>query len=102
VLILTDHDVKNHDNINKGVFDIVPGARIPQNFYLGYASSDRLHDVSNEILQYCDKEATRMLKDITGMKINNSVPNKTKSRFCEAVIVCKNEVDFKFPGMLYF
>ena len=102
VLLVTDHDLSKHDDINRQNVDIVPGRKIPNGFSLGYASSDRLDIPYNELVRYCDKVSS-MFRNGTEVEINEFPVDYQKPLFCDYIVPLpyKRDGEENLPSMLY-
>lgn len=89
-LLLTDHDLGSHYDVNKRVIDIVPGCKIPQGFFLGYASTDRADDMANKLVKICYKQSTAILDALDIKMLGNLPAIRKESPFCKNFILAKN------------
>lgn len=100
-VLLTDHDLTKHDDINNHIITMVPNIGIPNEFCLAYASADRLDNEANEFIRFCDKEATTILRNIDDIKINNLSLNNSNGYFCKYISGVRNSNDIRLPNILY-
>jgi hypothetical protein len=66
VAIVTDHDVKSHEQINKRREEIVCGYKLPEGFEIVYASSERRQAqlTVNKMVKLCDMASNEVFEQI--------------------------------------
>jgi len=101
VLLLTDHDLDKHVDINNRKIDLVPNLKIPEGFYLGYATSDRQDDLSNDLIRLCDKMSTEILNNLDERALMQLFSSRIAGPFCDYFAIVKNPNTCKINGILY-
>ena len=102
VLLLTDHDLGMHKEINNRNIDIVPNLKIPNGFYLGYATSDRQDDLSNNLIGLCDIASTEILKSLDDRTLTELYSFGAKGSLCDKLVMVRNQNADRVDGLFYF
>lgn len=101
-LLLTDHDLDKHVEINNRNINLVPNLKIPEGFYLGYATSDRQDDLSNDLIRLCDRMSTEILNSLDERALMQLFSSGIAGPFCDKIVTVKNPNTSRIDGLLYF
>jgi len=101
-LLLTDHDLGKHKEINNRNIDLVPSLKIPVGVYLGYATSDRQDDLSNDLIRLCDKTSTEILNGLDDSTLIQLYSSGITGPFCDKIVVVRNPNAGEIEGLFYF
>jgi len=102
MLLLTDHDLGKHIEINNRNIDFVPNLKIPKGCYLGYATSDRQDDLSNDLIRLCDRVSTEILYNLDEIALMQLYSSGLMGPYCDKILVVKNSNTSRVDGLLYF
>lgn len=65
IAIITDHDLGNHSEYNKGTIPIYKDQILPNNFSLIFATSDTKNDgILNNLISHCDVMASKVINSL--------------------------------------
>jgi hypothetical protein len=64
IALITDHDLGNHIKYNSRELPIFQGMMLPEKISIMYATSDTKGKSLNRLIKECDKESSRLLREL--------------------------------------